>query len=205
LTTAQDSGLYKIATTAQGHIKSVTAVAKSDITALGIPGSNTTYSAGTGLTLDGTQFKVTQANVSEMINLLGEGSSATQADDYIITQFAGGGTTTTDFYRRKASNVINGTLVKSALGTDGSTTTYFLNKAGNWSVPTNTKNTAGSTNSTNKLFLVGATSQAANPQTYSNTDVFATNGVLQSKEFSINGGANIVFNSTDKCIEFNFA
>lgn len=41
LTTAQSSGLYKIATTAQGHIASVTAVAKSDITGLGIPGSDT--------------------------------------------------------------------------------------------------------------------------------------------------------------------
>lgn len=41
LTTAKSSGLYKIATTAQGHIASVTAVEKADITALGIPGSNT--------------------------------------------------------------------------------------------------------------------------------------------------------------------
>ena len=41
LTTAQSSGLYKIATTAQGHIASVTAVSKSDITNLGIPGSDT--------------------------------------------------------------------------------------------------------------------------------------------------------------------
>lgn len=41
LTTAQSSGLYKISTTAQGHIASVTAVAKSDITGLGIPGSDT--------------------------------------------------------------------------------------------------------------------------------------------------------------------
>lgn len=41
LTTAKSEGLYKIATTAEGHIKSVTAVAKSDITGLGIPGSDT--------------------------------------------------------------------------------------------------------------------------------------------------------------------
>lgn len=37
------SGLYKIAVTAQGHVQSVTNVQKSDITALGIPGENTTY------------------------------------------------------------------------------------------------------------------------------------------------------------------
>ena len=48
LTTAQSSGLYKFATTAEGHIASVTAVQKSDITGLGIPAQDTTY------TFDGT-------------------------------------------------------------------------------------------------------------------------------------------------------
>ena len=41
LTTATASGLYKVASTAQGHIASLTAVVKADITALGIPGSDT--------------------------------------------------------------------------------------------------------------------------------------------------------------------
>lgn len=41
------SGLYKITTNGQGHVTAATAVAKSDITALGIPSSNTTYSAAT--------------------------------------------------------------------------------------------------------------------------------------------------------------
>lgn len=46
---------------------------------------------------------------------------------------------------------------------------------------TDTKNTAGSTNSNSKLFLVGATSQAANPQTYSrNTAYIGTDGCLYS-------------------------
>jgi len=43
LTTATSSGLYKVASTAQGHIASLTAVQKSDITALGIPAQDTTY------------------------------------------------------------------------------------------------------------------------------------------------------------------
>ena len=47
LTTAQTSGLYKIATTAEGHVKSVTAVEKSDITGLGIPAQDTTYNNAT--------------------------------------------------------------------------------------------------------------------------------------------------------------
>ena len=41
LTTAQNSGFYKIATTAEGHVASVAAVVKSDITDLGIPSSIT--------------------------------------------------------------------------------------------------------------------------------------------------------------------
>lgn len=46
--------------------------------------ANTTYSAGTGLTLSGTQFSVTSANVSTMMNLLSEGSSNATRNDYII-------------------------------------------------------------------------------------------------------------------------
>ena len=41
-----------------------------------------------------------------------------------------------------------------------------------------TNNTAGATNDTSKLFLVGAKSQAANPQTYSNSNVYMSNGTL---------------------------
>ena len=46
---------------------------------------------------------------------------------------------------------------------------------------TDTKNTAGSTDSSSKLFLIGATSQAANPQTYSqDTAYVGTDGHLYS-------------------------
>ena len=50
--TAKSSGLYKITVDSLGHISAATAVTKSDITALGIPGqdTNTTYSAFKGAT-----------------------------------------------------------------------------------------------------------------------------------------------------------
>lgn len=57
---------------------------------------------------------------------------------------------------------------------------------------TDTKNTAGSTDSSSKLFLIGATSQAANPQTYSHDTAYVgTNGHLYSasKEVLV-GGSN---------------
>lgn len=71
---------------------------------------------------------------------------------------------------------------------------------------TDTKNTAGSTDTSSKIFLVGATSQAANPQTYSDNEVYVTSGVLTTKSVQVGGtAATIQYNSTDKCIEFVFA
>lgn len=44
-----------------------------------------------------------------------------------------------------------------------------------------TKNTAGSTDTSSKIFLIGATSQAANPQTYSqDTAYVGTDGCVYS-------------------------
>ncbi len=41
--TAKSSGLYKVAVDGTGHVSGATAVTKADITALGIPSTNTTY------------------------------------------------------------------------------------------------------------------------------------------------------------------
>jgi hypothetical protein len=94
------------------------------------------------LTLSGTQFSVSSANVSTMMNLLGEGTSAAQLDDYLISQYAGGGTSTTTYHRRKVRNVINATVVKAALGT-GTGTTKYLREDGTWVAPPNTTYSAG--------------------------------------------------------------
>ena len=48
--TAQKSGLYKVTVDASGHVSATTAVAKADITALGIPAQDTTYSNMTAAT-----------------------------------------------------------------------------------------------------------------------------------------------------------
>ena len=70
-----------------------------------------------------------------------------------------------------------------------------------------TKNTAGSTDTSSKIFLIGATSQGANPQTYSDDEIFATDGVLTTKKVQIGGtsAATIQYNNTNQCIEFVFA
>ena len=45
--TSKSSGLYKITVDSLGHVSAATSVAKSDITALGIPAQDTTYSVAT--------------------------------------------------------------------------------------------------------------------------------------------------------------
>ena len=45
---AFSNGLYKITTNSEGHVTAATSVTKSDITALGIPAQDTTYSVGNG-------------------------------------------------------------------------------------------------------------------------------------------------------------
>ena len=64
---------------------------------------------------------------------------------------------------------------------------------------TDTKNTAGSTDTSSKIFLIGATSQAANPQTYSHDTAYVgTDGCLYSggTKVSVNGHTHGVATTT---------
>lgn len=64
-------------------------------------------------------------------------------------------------------------------------TTKYLREDGTWTVPpnTDTKNTAGSGNTSSKIYLIGATSQATNPTTYSHDTVFVdTAGAVNSTQ-----------------------
>lgn len=88
----------------------------------------------------------------------------------------------------------------------GSSTTTYLNNAGNWATPPDTKNTAGSTDTSSKIFLIGATSQATNPQTYSDNEVYTTSGVLTTKKVQVGGGhCTMEYNSTTETLDFVFA
>jgi hypothetical protein len=74
----------------------------------------------------------------------------------------------------KSDSAVSGQYVSAVSETNGIIT---VSRA---SLPSDTKNTAGTTNSTSKLFLAGATTQAANPQTYSNVNCYASGGYLYS-------------------------
>lgn len=83
---AKSSGLYKVATDAQGHVTGATAVTKADITALGIPGSQPTVPEwvnnpmGSDINLDAGVTGVSDgATVSEGMNEHGESIAANAA------------------------------------------------------------------------------------------------------------------------------
>ena len=66
-------------------------------------------------------------------------------------------------------------------GSSGQFLKWSADGTATWAADNNTLNTAGSTDTSSKIFLVGATSQAANPQTYSHDTVFVdTDGALNS-------------------------
>ena len=66
-------------------------------------------------------------------------------------------------------------------GSSGQFLKWSADGTATWAADNDTKNTAGSTDTSSKIFLVGATSQAANPQTYSHDTVFVdTDGMLNS-------------------------
>lgn len=65
--------------------------------------------------------------------------------------------------------------------------------------------TAGATDTSNKIFLVGAAEQSANPQTYSDNEVYATSGVLTTKSVQVGGGScTLQYNSTTQSCDFIF-
>jgi len=146
--TAYASGLYKITTNALGHVTAATAVTKSDITALGIPAQDHTYDLNT------------------MINGLSTGSDTPKDADYYVSQYVGGGTTTTTFHRRPMSALWS--YIKGKTDAAYSPKTHTHNYAGSSSA-------GGSANSALKL----ATARTV-----------ATNNGDFSLSFSYDGSAN---------------
>lgn len=153
-----------------GTVTSITLKATSPIaidssSAITASGTRTLSHANSGVTA-GTYRSVTvnaTGHVTAGTNpttLSGYGITDAKIDNGVITL---GSETITPL---TASSTLDATKVSGTLPTS----TY-----------TDTKNTAGSTDSSSKLFLIGATSQAANPQTYSQDTAYVdTNGHLYS-------------------------
>lgn len=114
--TAQTSAVFKkITYDAQGHITGTANVGKGDIPALDyVPNTST--------------------GVSNAINLLSTGTSTPSLNDYYVSQYAAGGTTTTSYHRRPLSALW--TLFKSLItitttGTGNAITAASISNDGN--------------------------------------------------------------------------
>lgn len=184
------------------HFKGITTTALDDgtTTADVTIGSNSyTPSAGDVVLYGDSEFVWTGSAWER----LGRDSSFKVQQDAVTTATTADGTTTTfvSSVTQDANGVItvtkqamptynNYNLPLAASGTRGGIQIGYTQSEQNYPVQlsnekayvnvpwTDTKNTAGSTDTTNKIFLIGATSQAANPQTYSDSEVYVQNGSL---------------------------
>ena len=185
------SGLYKITTNSQGHVTAATAVTKSDITALGIPGSdtntNTTYElikSGSTITLegsDGSSTSVTDANTVYT-------HPTTSGNKHIPAGGSSG-----QILRWSADGT-------AAWGADNNTnTTYTLSKSGSTitligSDGSKTSVTDSDTNTTYTLGSFGITATAAELNkldgvTATATELNYVDGVTSNIQTQLNGKA----------------
>lgn len=138
--TARSSGLYKVTVDATGHVSAATAAAKADITALGIPAQDTTYSDMTGASSSaaGVHGLVPAPAAGAATRYLrSDGTWAVPPD-----------TTYADMTAATASAAgTHGLVPAPAAGKQG----QYLRGDGTWATPTNTTYSA----------MTGATADAA--------------------------------------------
>ena len=182
--TATVSGLYKVAATAEGHIAGLEAVLKADITSLGIPGSDTTYSVVSKtapglapqlpnettttkfLRQDGTwqvppdnNTTYTFAGGTNKITVTPSGGTAQDVTvtPSITNNITGSGTSGYIAKFNGGNTIANG----PAIGTD---TTKFLRNDGSWVAPpdTNTTYTVATGDSNGQIKVTPSSGSAYN-------------------------------------------
>lgn len=210
-TTYSLSGLGGIGTVSASGTAPLSLSASKSGTTVTISGS---VAAATTAAAGVTQY--TAANLNTWLNQLTTGSSDPVDTDWYISQYAGGGTTTTTFHRRPVSNLYNYIKTKLAVTNNNinlsrNTETTIATIGGTAikiklpaSDNTDTKNTAGSTDTSSKIFLVGATSQTASAQTYSDNQVYVTNGQLDANVVQVATHVKLQYNTTTNALDFVF-
>lgn len=122
--TSKSSGLYKITVDGTGHVSAATAVAKADITALGIPGSdtNTTYALGTS----GNNVTLTPSSGSVQSITVPYASNAAASNSLKITGY---GISNLTFYQ--ANDDFGGTEGRKGNNDDNYWSHYIIANHGN--------------------------------------------------------------------------
>lgn len=132
--TSKSSGLYKVTVDGTGHVSAATTVTKADITGLGIPAQDTTYSTGnsttagitklytgTGTATDGT---MTQSAITSALDELANNSDVFIAE-YGVTSNA---EIEAAFQAGKAVFVFDGAVMAPLTDWEGPTEHIFSNK-----------------------------------------------------------------------------
>lgn len=124
------AGIYKFATNSEGHVTSATAITKADITSLGIPETNTTYTAFVGAT----------ANAAGKIGLVPAPAANDNTNKYLKAdgKWTVPPNTTYSVFKPSGSGAAQG-LVPAPSTTAG--TAKYLCENGTWSIPPDTKYT----------------------------------------------------------------
>lgn len=158
---------------------------------------NINFGTTTGTVFEGSRGKTVESNLDAHVtnrsnphsvtkSQVGLGNVDNTADANKSVKYAtsaGSTTTATKATQDSAGQQINTTYIKS-LSVSGKVITYAKGDGTTGIITTqdtNTTNTTGSTNTSSKIFLVGATSQAASPVTYSHDTAYVgTDGCLYS-------------------------
>lgn len=169
--TSSNGGLYAVEVDKSGYLAVRVPWVNTD--------TNTTYSAGTGLSLNGTEFSLATSGVTAgtykrvTVDAYGRVTSGDNTDANDNTARLQVSDTTNKRINTKEST---GNYIQFTGGTDKFTVTDGTNSFDVAVSHTNdgdTKNTTGTSNkASTKLFLAGAESQAANPVTYSNANCY---------------------------------
>lgn len=159
-----------------------------DVTVTALPtGYSTATKETLSMNIDGNASTVNNLTVQTAVpanavftdtnNAVTQTATTTSADYEVLFSATADNTTRTEGARKNSNLKFNPST--------GNLQATQLNGVAIGSSPkftdTDTKNTAGSTDTSSKIFLIGATSQAANPQTYSHDTAYVgTDGCLYS-------------------------
>ena len=135
---AFSNGLYKITTNSEGHVTEATSVTKSDITALGIPAQDTTYSVGNGtitVTQNGTTKGTFTVNQSGNTTIALTDTNTDTNTHYTSKNVVGSSTATSN----TTTALTNGNVYLNSVENGAVTSTHNIKGSGAASVTTDAK------------------------------------------------------------------